>query len=99
MRATHVGKGRRLRAASALAAQATASGVPQLRSIAWVAARLGGVSRVWVFRLHREGVLRGYLLGRNDGKNRGGRLLFLETDILEFLRRHGVPVDAAGGRP
>jgi len=53
-----------------------ASPVPQMRTATWVAARLGGVSRVWVHKLHAEGRLTGFIIGRKPGDERGGRLLF-----------------------
>jgi hypothetical protein len=53
------------------------------------------VSRVWIFKLHKQGLLRGYLIGRKQGQERGGQLMFREDDIMEFLRAQGVPVDEA----
>ena len=62
--------------------------VPRLWSVKAIGSRWN-VSRMQVYRAHRNGRLRGYWVL--------GTLRFLEEDVLALLRDEGVPV--AGGAP
>lgn len=75
------------------------SKVPRMLSLGEIRALWRGVSKVWIWKLYKRGVLRGHLIGREPGEKRGGRLLFLEADVLDFLRKQGVPVDVSGDDP
>lgn len=69
--------------------------VPRFWTVRELAERLR-VSRVWIFRLYRAGRLRGQVIGRLPGEERGGRLLFTEREVLRFLHEQGVPLDVDG---
>src|SRR5262249_32387020 len=62
--------------------------ISRMLSASSLAARLD-VSRAWVRDWHRRGLLRGIVLRPENGKGRG-RLLFRESDVLEFLAARGI---------
>jgi predicted DNA-binding transcriptional regulator AlpA len=64
--------------------------VPQLLSLGDVAARVR-VSKPWIFEHYKKGALRGFLVGREPGAKRGGRLLFREADVIAWLEAQGMP--------
>ncbi len=58
--------------------------VPRLFGPRTLSARFD-VSRMCIYRLHKAGKLRGVRVA--------GVLRFLESDVLDFLRAEGVPVE------
>ncbi len=49
------------------------------------------VSRAWVHHLYQSGRLRGVLIGRMPGCDRGGVLRFRAEDVVAFLGEAGTP--------
>ena len=65
---------------------ADATRVPRLWSVRSIASRWN-VSRMQIYRAHRNGRLRGYRVL--------GTLRFLEEDVLALLRHEGLPVSGS----
>jgi len=56
------------------------------------------VSRAWIHHLHMTGRLRGVLIGRLPGRERGGVLRFQADTVADFLGEAGTPPVRARGQ-
>jgi len=73
--------------------QAGETTLPRFLSVPSVA-RLLDCSPAWVRQWHKAGLLSGHLLPAAPGDR--GRLLFLESDVRDFLAARGLPVEDDG---
>ncbi len=68
--------------------------IPKMISARSFANRID-VSTAWIRDFHRRGLLKGVVLRPDSGKGRG-RLLFRESDVIEFLAARGIEAETEG---